>query len=68
MGVVVAALVPVWAAIGTIAAIAADYTIQVEVTEVPRWAVIDHVLGIVIWLILLFGTWLISYSRSRAQT
>jgi hypothetical protein len=33
VGVVVAALVPLWAAIGTIAAVAADYTIQVEVTK-----------------------------------
>lgn len=33
VGVVVAALVPLWAAIGAIAAMAADYTIQVEVTE-----------------------------------
>jgi len=33
MGVVVAALVPLWAAIGAVAAMAADYTIQVEVTE-----------------------------------
>jgi hypothetical protein len=24
-------------------------------------------LGLAIWLILLFGTWFISYSRSRAQ-
>jgi Domain of unknown function (DUF4342) len=36
VGVVVAALVPVWAVIGTIAAMAADYTIQVEVTEDTR--------------------------------
>lgn len=36
VGVVVAALVPLWAAIGTIAAMAADYTVQVEVTEVPK--------------------------------
>ncbi len=33
VGVVVAALVPLWAAIGAIAAMAAEYTIQVEVTE-----------------------------------
>lgn len=32
VGVVVAALVPVWAAIGAIAAIASDFTIQVELT------------------------------------
>jgi hypothetical protein len=32
-GAVVAALVPLWAAIGTIAAMAADYTVQVEVTK-----------------------------------
>jgi hypothetical protein len=36
MGVVVAALVPLWAAIGAVAAIAADYTVQVEVTEETR--------------------------------
>ena len=33
VGVVVAALVPLWAAIAAVAAMAADYTIQVEVTE-----------------------------------
>lgn len=26
------------------------------------------ILGIVIWLSLIFGTWLIAYSRSRART
>jgi hypothetical protein len=36
VGVVFAALVPIWAVIGTIAAMAADYTIQVEVTEETR--------------------------------
>ena len=36
VGVVVAALVPLWAAIGAVAAIAADYTVQVEVTEETR--------------------------------
>lgn len=36
MGVVVAALVPLWTVIGAIAAMAADYTIQVEVTEVTK--------------------------------
>lgn len=35
VGVVAVALVPLWTAIGAIAAIAADYTIQVEVAEVP---------------------------------
>lgn len=33
VGVVVAALVPLWTAIAAIVAIAADYTIQVELTD-----------------------------------
>ncbi len=33
VGVVVVALLPLWAAIGAIAAIAGDFTIQVELTE-----------------------------------
>ena len=36
VGVVAVALVPLWTAIGAIAAIAADYTIQVEVAGVPE--------------------------------
>jgi uncharacterized protein DUF4342 len=35
VGVVAVALVPLWTAIGAIAAIAADHTIQVEVAETP---------------------------------
>jgi hypothetical protein len=35
-GLVGVALVPVWAAIGAIAAIAADFTIQVERKEEPK--------------------------------
>lgn len=36
VGVVAVALVPLWTAIGAVAAIAADYTIQVEVADVPK--------------------------------
>lgn len=36
VGVVAVALVPLWTAIGAIAAIAADYTIQVEVAEATK--------------------------------
>jgi uncharacterized protein DUF4342 len=36
VGVVVAALVPLWAAVAAIAAIAADFTIDVELVERPQ--------------------------------